>query len=313
MKTLVYHNGALGDFLTSLPLLKLFRKICTDYISLLGNPSYARLAKAAGLIDEILDINSKSYIPFFLDEYDQETVELISRFDQFLLFSDHNSHLNKNISRFTSSNILLHPPFPANENIHIVDYHLSLFQQHLTPGFDIFPEFNIPPDESDKVKQYLSDPREVAILCPGSGSRLKNWPFNNFLSLSEQLKKRGFEIIWLAGPVEHHLRFPEKDKFLLNQSLLSIAYLLKHCSFYIGNDSGITHLAAMTGCRTIALFGSSNPVVWSPAGKSVTTIYNKQICSPCHLKKDAPRNCNLKCMESITVQEVLKLVENGVQ
>lgn len=313
MRTLVYHNGALGDFLTSLPLLKLFRNICTDCISLLGNPSYAQLAKAAGLIDEILNINSRFYVPLFLDEYDPRMVELVNRFDRFLLFSDYDSPLIKNISQFTSSDILVHPPFPANENIHIVNYHLSIFQQHLTPDFDIFPKFNIPPDESDKVKHLLFDTRNVAILCPGSGSCLKNWPFNNFLSLSEQLKKRGFEIIWIAGPAEHYLRFPEKDKILLDGSLLSIAYLLKHCACYIGNDSGITHLAAMTKCRTIALFGSSNPVVWSPVGKSVTTIYNKRICSPCHLKKDVPKKCDHNCMESISVQEVLNKIETGAQ
>lgn len=305
MKTLVYHNGALGDFLTSLPLLKLFRNIYTDYICLLGNPSYARLAKAAALIDEILDINSQSFIPLFLEEYDQRTDELINRFDRFLLFSDHNSCLVKNISRCTSSNVLVHPPFPPNENTHIVNYHLSLFQQHIRQDFDILPEFNIPPEEADKVKQLLSDTREFVVLCPGSGSRLKNWPFKNFLALSEQLKNRGFKIIWIAGPAEFDLQFPENDTILFNQSLLSIAFLFKHCSCYIGNDSGITHLAAMIGCRTIVLFGSSNPTVWSPVGKSVTIIDNKQICSPCHLKKDASRKCDLECMKSISVQEVL--------
>lgn len=313
MKALVYHNGALGDFLTSLPLLKLFRSICTDCISLLGNPSYAQLAKAAGLINEILDINSRSYIPLFADEHDQRTAELISRFKRFLLFSDHNSHLVKNISHFTSSDILVHPPFPAGDTIHIVNYHLSLFHQHLTPDFDIFPEFNISPDESDKVKHLLPDTKAVVVLCPGSGSYLKNWPFDNFLSLSEQLKKRGFEIIWIAGPAEHSLQFPENDKILLNQSLLSIAYLLRNCRYYIGNDSGITHLAAMTGCKTIALFGSSNPVVWSPVGKSVTIFYNKQICSPCHLKKNSPQKCDHKCMESISVHEILNKIEAGLQ
>ncbi len=313
MKTLVYHNGALGDFLTTLPLLKLLRSICTDYISLLGNPSYARLAKAAGLTDEILDVNNRSYVPLFLDKYDCRTVELISRFNRFLLFSDYDSQLVKNITLLTGSDVLVQPPFPANENIHIVDYHLSLFQKHLTPDFDIFPEFNIPPDESEKVKSLLSSTKETVILCPGSGSRLKNWPFNRFLNLSEQLKKRGFEIIWIAGPAEHCLRFPENDRVLLNQNLLSIAYLLKHCSYYIGNDSGITHLAAMAGCRTIALFGPSNPLVWSPVGKSVTIIYNKQTCSPCHLKKDALRKCDHRCMQNIAEQEVLDKIENGSQ
>lgn len=310
MATLIYHNGALGDFLTTFPLLKLFRNTVIDFISLLGNPSYAQLAKAAGLIDEVLDINNRIYIPLFLDEHDKRTVEILKRFDRFLLFADHDSALVKNISRSSDSEISVHPPFPQNRDIHIVEYHLSLLQQEISSDFDIFPEFHIPHAESDYVKQLLPDNKPVAVLCPGSGSRLKNWPFRNFLDLSVQLKGHGFEVIWIIGPAEYYLRFPENEIVLSNQNLLRILTLLKNCSFYIGNDSGVTHLAALSGCRTIALFGASDPRIWKPVGKEVHVIYKKQLCSPCHLKKVSPESCNLICMESITVAEVIGTINS---
>ncbi len=310
MATLIYHNGALGDFLTTFPLLKFFRSTVTDSISLLGNPSYAQLAKAAGLIDEILDINNRSYIPLFLDERDKRTVEILKRFDRLLLFAGYDSSLVKNVSQSGNSEILVHPPFPQNRDIHIVEYHLSLLKQEISSDFDIFPAFHISSVESDYVKRLLPDNKPVALLCPGSGSRLKNWPFRNFMDLSVKLKGHGFEVIWITGPAEYYLRFPENEIVLSNQSLLTIVTLLKNCSFYIGNDSGVTHLAALSGCRTIALFGASDPRIWSPVGKEVCVIYKKPHCSPCHLKKVSQESCNMLCMKSITVEEVFGIINS---
>ena len=56
---------------------------------------------------------------------------------------------------------------------------------------------------------------------------------------------------------------PERD------TLLS---LLKGTSIYIGHDSGITHLAAMLGVRTVALFKNAHPLKWAPLGPDVTVI-----------------------------------------
>jgi ADP-heptose:LPS heptosyltransferase len=61
---------------------------------------------------------------------------------------------------------------------------------------------------------------------------------------------------------------------LLDAPLLEVAQQLQQCKCYLGNDSGITHLAAMLGIPTIALFGPTDPAIWQPPGPSVEVIYN---------------------------------------
>jgi heptosyltransferase III len=45
----------------------------------------------------------------------------------------------------------------------------------------------------------------------------------------------------------------------------------------VGNDSGITHLAAASGVKTLALFGPTDPCKWGPRGKNVTTLHAKNL------------------------------------
>jgi len=59
---------------------------------------------------------------------------------------------------------------------------------------------------------------------------------------------------------------------LQNAPLVQVAQHLHQCRCYLGNDSGITHLAAMLGIPTIALFGPSDPLIWRPLGRSVKII-----------------------------------------
>ncbi len=62
---------------------------------------------------------------------------------------------------------------------------------------------------------------------------------------------------------------------LVDAPLLEVAQHLRQCQRYLGNDSGITHLAAMLGIPTIALFGPSDPAVWRPIGPDVEVIHVK--------------------------------------
>jgi ADP-heptose:LPS heptosyltransferase len=64
---------------------------------------------------------------------------------------------------------------------------------------------------------------------------------------------------------------------MTNAPLLEVAARLKNCSTYLGNDSGVTHLAAMLGVPTIALFGPSNPHMWRPVGPWVQVLYNPEL------------------------------------
>jgi ADP-heptose:LPS heptosyltransferase len=94
------------------------------------------------------------------------------------------------------------------------------------------------------VKQNVA--RETIVLHPFSGSPKKNWPMESYLLLAERLPL----------PVEW-----AQDRF---ESLLELAEWMAGARLYIGNDSGITHLAAAVGTPVIAIFGPSDPRIWAP-------------------------------------------------
>ena len=93
--------------------------------------------------------------------------------------------------------------------------------------------------------------RETVVIHPFSGSDRKNWPYAQFQALAERLPL----------PVEW-----AHDRF---ENLLDLAQWMAGARLYIGNDSGITHLAAATGTPTIAIFQASEPQLWSPRGATV--------------------------------------------
>jgi ADP-heptose:LPS heptosyltransferase len=102
------------------------------------------------------------------------------------------------------------------------------------------------------------------IIHPGSGSPAKCWPW--FKELTDQVP----DSIVLLGPCE--AQFHTNRPRLEGLTLQSVAEELRSCRAFIGNDSGITHLAAYWGCPTIALFGPTDPRIWGPTGRRVTIL-----------------------------------------
>lgn len=114
-------------------------------------------------------------------------------------------------------------------------------------------------------------PHDV-VIQPGSGSRRKNWPLVRFVSLAHALERSGRSIAWCLGPAEGGIALPNGARRLDSESLVELARVLAGSRLYIGNDSGITHLAAAVGCRTIAIFGPTDPRIWAPLGDNVTVV-----------------------------------------
>jgi ADP-heptose:LPS heptosyltransferase len=71
-------------------------------------------------------------------------------------------------------------------------------------------------------------------------------------------------------------------------SLVDVAAHLAAARQYIGNDSGVTHLAAAVRCPTIALFGPSNPAVWAPRGCRVLKFEEARSDLLKEILKDSP-------------------------
>ncbi len=106
-------------------------------------------------------------------------------------------------------------------------------------------------------------PGDFAVIHPFSGSARKNWPLDRFREVSEHL---GMPVRWCAGPEEV---LQDAVRF---ESLYELGCWLATARVYIGNDSGITHLAAAVGTPVVAIFGPTDPAVWTPRGERVSVV-----------------------------------------
>lgn len=107
---------------------------------------------------------------------------------------------------------------------------------------------------------------DFAVIHPFSGSTRKNWPLERFRELARRI---GLPVRWSAGPeesLEWAVRF---------ENLYELACWLATSRIYIGNDSGITHLAAAAGVPVVAIFGPTDPAVWAQRGESVRVVSGK--------------------------------------
>lgn len=102
-----------------------------------------------------------------------------------------------------------------------------------------------------------------AVIHPFSGSARKCWPIERYQELAQRLE---MPVRWCAGPED---QLPDAVRIA---DLYELACWLATARVYIGNDSGITHLAAAVGTPVVALFGPTDPRIWAPRGPKVRII-----------------------------------------
>jgi ADP-heptose:LPS heptosyltransferase len=145
-------------------------------------------------------------------------------------------------------------------------------------GVDARPEpadLRFTAEESDAARPILAQlPRAFLAVHPGSGSARKNWPEQRFAQLAARLTA-GHRWLLALGPAEdvdpwRHLREAVVAREL---PLRVLGAALSKAGLYVGNDSGVTHLAAATGSRTLALFGPTDPRCWAPVGRRTSVLW----------------------------------------
>lgn len=117
-------------------------------------------------------------------------------------------------------------------------------------------------------------PRFLAVH-PGSGSAAKNWPTDRFASLVG-IRARADRWLLASGPAdaETTVRLSVLSGALVARELpvRVLGALLARAGLFVGNDSGVTHLAAAAGAPTLALFGPTAAETWAPVGPLVETV-----------------------------------------
>ncbi len=147
---------------------------------------------------------------------------------------------------------------PADGSIHAADY----FATQVGAPLPAIPQIKVKPESN-----------RLILIHPFSGSAKKNWLLENFQLLQRWLEATGRSVQFVVAP---HQRIPGAR---VVEDLSELSALLAGALLYIGNDTGITHLAAASGANTLALFGSTNPAVWSPRGNRVRVLHSENLDS----------------------------------
>jgi len=92
--------------------------------------------------------------------------------------------------------------------------------------------------------------------------------------------------------------------------LPTLAAVLEAAGLFIGNDSGVTHIAAAVGIPTVAIFGPTDPTVWAPRGKRVEAVCPQTPCAPC-TREERTACERLRCLDEVEISSVLEAVERA--
>jgi hypothetical protein len=112
------------------------------------------------------------------------------------------------------------------------------------------------------------------VVHPGSGSESKCWPLENFLHVIRELGERGVTGSLVTGEAEERMAgdlenavLPSGWAWMRQPAMTDLTSLLSEAGLYLGNDSGVTHLAAACGLEVIALFRQDLVTSWKPLGR----------------------------------------------
>jgi hypothetical protein len=201
--------------------------------------------------------------------------DLLSSFDAAIAFT-RNETLAGGLAAVIPR-VLVHEPSPPERA-----GHAAIWLSRPLPALGVEPPRGLPPVlrptpvEREAAASLLERlPPGFLAIHAGSGSPTKNWPADRFAFLAESLSE-GRPWLLVEGPAEAASARTLRDcpnavpAASLSSRVLGAA--LAEAGVYVGNDSGVSHLAAAWGAPTVALFGPTDPAVWSPLGPCVTTV-----------------------------------------
>jgi ADP-heptose:LPS heptosyltransferase len=235
---LVLRPGALGDTLLAIPALRALGRACRP-VTLAGHPAAARLLASVGEVDHGQSFDDPSLAWLFSGPPCNDSVVawMAER------------------PRGLPSDALVAPSRPPLMDRHCARYLLgTLAPLGVDLTWDDHP-LGVKPVQSDEI-----------LIHSGSGSPAKNWPAERFAAVIRALRRPVRLIVGEADQsAAAHLAGPRLD----HPSLEELAARLAGCHAYLGNDSGVSHLAGLCGARSVVMFGPTDPAVWRPIGPSV--------------------------------------------
>jgi heptosyltransferase-3 len=204
-----------------------------------------------------------------------------------------------------------------------------------------------------RLADVLEIPRVAELVCPASAPvssivergnyalihaapmfAYKEWTQDGWRAVVAGLTERGLPVVAVGGPGEAERRYLE-DVWRGVTAVHQIEWpemmnLLARARVYLGPDTSVTHLAAAAGCRTVALFGPTDPRVWGPwpvgglakpwaaSGTiqnrgNVWIVQNPLPCMPCTFEGCERRiGSRSACLDELAPKQVLAAIDQAL-
>ncbi len=242
-RRLLIRPGAIGDFIVSLPALEFLSDDYTEVWAATPNISLARFSDRARAI-------STTGLDRLGLTHDIDVVERLRGFDSIhYWYGSANSDFREYTEKLELP-ITFYGALPTGPG-HAVDF----YSEQVGAPLGAIPHIEC------RLAQRIS----LIIINPFASNLQKRWPIEYFHKLANMLASE-FTVQWCRGPEE------KLAGSFFQENLYELGACLARASLYIGNDSGISHLAAAVGTPVVALFGPTDPTVWAPRGGSVTVM-----------------------------------------
>ena len=330
----------IGDILLATPLMRSLRKAYPDSrIDVLVLKGMAGVLEGNPDIDGIIESPHRTTLWTRLREWRSlwrrytHALSPVSsdraRFYAFVAAPQRLGFINSHTSSF-SRRLLTHTFLFDDETQHTVPHNLRLLEPLGIP-----PDCTVVPPSAKGTLPLPLHEKKYAVVHPYPKFTYKSWPLENWIQLVREIQKNALLVV-LTGScapdemavvreISHHTTALNLAGTL---SLAETADLIRKAQFFVGPDTGITHMAAATGIPTLTLFGPTNPVKWGPWPATqdcaqqpwhrqgsqhrgnVWIIQGSGPCVPCH-QEGCDRHALSKslCLENLPVSAVLEIIQ----
>lgn len=258
-RVLVIRGGAIGDFILTLPAMRLLKETIPNcQLEVMGYLNIATLAQKAGIADSVRSLDHRTMAALFsknapIDEALAEHLRGFNLVVSYLFDPD-------GLFRASMERIGVKTLIECSHRVQPGQGHASRQLARPLEKLAMFLE------DAHLLRAHFQRgtvvPGRLAIHV-GSGSLKKNWPWEQWRRLADEIDAQ--EVVFITGEAEQ-----ERGVMIENHTnwhalpLDDLADRLGTCEAFLGHDSGISHLAAACGVPSLLLFGPTDPGVWAP-------------------------------------------------
>ncbi|MEW6088954.1 MAG: lipopolysaccharide heptosyltransferase II [bacterium] len=325
-KILVLRHDRIGDMILSTGIFHALKKKYPDaYIIVLASKTNSDIIQNNPDVDEILIYKG---IKQFIKEIRKKKVDLaVDLFFTYELKQAFLAYLSGARYRLGFENagreIFFNIKGPGMDNSCSMNDHLAGLISCLDMDFKGYQfRLNLSDEEKKWAENYMTshgikkDSFKIAVH-PGGFYPSQRWPEENFVNISEKIMENySFQIILFGDKNEEKLLKNIKHKIesgnvsiFCSLTLRQAVSLLNECDFFIGNNSGLLHIAYALKIPAVSMMGPTDPVLWRPEGENNIVLRKDLECSPCGRAKCEDH----KCMNLISADEVFEAVKNLVE